>query len=179
MLVKIHTLKEPKVENKAKLNKALLNKVKKHILEEPNRLIMSTWLSKTTPGTKINPGAWGENNMEVPKCGTVGCIAGWIVLLAHPDADERMKLETLYGYNAIAKRALGIADLSVYYSGIPFEIFYVDRWPEPFKTQYYEVSYKFPNHDEAQKERAKIVAAVIDEFKKRWDELHTPKKVKE
>jgi hypothetical protein len=167
------------MENKHLLNKTLLNKVKKHILEEPYRLAMTTWMCNLPAGTEMHLGGWGEVRTTVPKCGTVGCIAGWITMIAYPDKVKRAEIENLYGINIAAKRALGISELSVYYGGIPFELFYVDRWPEPYKSQYFDVDLKFQNHDEAQKERAKIVAAVIDEFKKGWDKLHTLKKGKE
>jgi hypothetical protein len=54
------------------MNVELLEKVKKHILAEPKRINMNNWCYK-------KPKSRGG-----PACGTVGCIAGWTVLLSHP-----------------------------------------------------------------------------------------------
>lgn len=52
------------------MNVELLRKVQKHILEEPRRLNMDVVLNKVDTKIKHNP-----------PCGTVGCIAGWTVML--------------------------------------------------------------------------------------------------
>lgn len=48
------------------MNVKLLRKVKKHILEEPKRLMMGDWVTET----KKSP------------CGTAACIGGWAVILS-------------------------------------------------------------------------------------------------
>jgi hypothetical protein len=58
--------------DKMALNVALLKKVKKHILAEPKRINMNTW------------GRDSDEGEPQPACGTVGCIAGWIVFLSKP-----------------------------------------------------------------------------------------------
>lgn len=57
------------------MNIELLEKVRKHILEEPKRVNMKEWLINSHINDfeikrlkKIN---------KAPKCNTVGCIAGW------------------------------------------------------------------------------------------------------
>src|ERR1700739_464311 len=52
----------------------LLRQVKDHILEEPKRLSMGSWMV-------IYPTGFPTSASWLPACGTVGCIAGWTVLL--------------------------------------------------------------------------------------------------
>lgn len=61
------------------LNVELLRKVKRHILAEPKRLVMSEGLVYGTAGETYSPSAaYNEpDDLPFPKCGTVGCIAGW------------------------------------------------------------------------------------------------------
>src|SRR5712671_5400107 len=63
---------------KSKLNVALLRKVKRHMLADPRRLQMSQALYVTR----------GKN---APHCGTVGCIAGWVVALSRAKKGETSK----------------------------------------------------------------------------------------
>lgn len=52
----------------------LLKRVRKIIQEEPRRLNMSTWGLKRRND-------WGLDSLiDWPACGTVACIAGWIIL---------------------------------------------------------------------------------------------------
>lgn len=155
------------------LNKKLLNKVKKHILEEPNRLVMSTWMLKGEAGNILSTHAWGEKHMEIPKCGTVGCIAGWVCILGNPNFQEALQWDV--GVSAQARELLyGTASDKVFIRK-PFEIFYVDQWPGEFRQRYYDAEVGV-SHAQAQVERAKIVGEVIDEFKKQWDKMYAPKK---
>lgn len=52
-----------------------LLEVKKHILEEPKRLDMSFWLLGSEDMTEV----LHVDKEEMPACGIVGCIAGWLV----------------------------------------------------------------------------------------------------
>lgn len=58
---------------KLKLNVKLLEKIKKHLKEEPKRYHQGKWVEEVS--------VWDAN---APACGTVGCIAGWAVLLSVP-----------------------------------------------------------------------------------------------
>lgn len=53
----------------AKTAYSLLQDVKKAILEEPKRVNMTTYYKETT-------------RRNAPACGTVGCFAGWVCILA-------------------------------------------------------------------------------------------------
>jgi hypothetical protein len=124
---------------KSTLNVALLQKVKKHILEEPNRLVMGTWFERNRPGTEVCD---YEGRVETPKCGTVGCIAGWCCLLTDGmefkgDAETR------------AHELLGVSDTH--------DLFYTDSWADQDAMEDFENSTD-------PKERAQIVAEVIDDF---------------
>ena len=60
----------------------LLLQVKQHILEEPARLDMAIYKYQLKPGSRYVP-PFGE-----PSCGTVGCIAGWALMLANKTVVE-------------------------------------------------------------------------------------------
>jgi len=134
---------------KPTLNVELLLKVKNHILEEPKRLRMSKWFIKGTPnghGRSVSRGYGEPIDFEVPACGTVGCIAGWTELLNHPE-----DYEGATGISGVhcgrAKNELGLIDQS---------LFFVDCWPEPYKSDYYQA--------EDNQTRAQIVGALIDKL---------------
>lgn len=57
------------------MNTELLLKVKAHILEEPKRICMNTWIVNTAQCLRVK-------GLMTPKCGTVGCIYGWGRILA-------------------------------------------------------------------------------------------------
>jgi hypothetical protein len=66
------------------MNKELLREVKAHILAEPLRLYMSTYvIKKTENSSRYSLTDIYGNPRPFPECGTVGCIAGWGGLL-HP-----------------------------------------------------------------------------------------------
>lgn len=93
------------------LNVKLLRKVQKHILEEPRRLQMGVWQSKSD---------------DAP-CGTIGCIAGWTALLgdgfyAGDDSTVRRKAEEL---------------LHLFDGHKSFDLFYIDGWPYEYIESYY------------------------------------------
>ena len=117
-----------------KLNVKLLKAVKKAILEEPKRLDMNCGLAKS--------------NLNI--CGTIGCIAGWAVIL-----DKRGKsrkpikeiLESLINnqnfvacrdwvtwdnLKPMAENALGLTRIQAKM------LFFDANWPEPFKREYWE-----------------------------------------
>lgn len=149
---------DPKPKFKTTLNVAMLRKVKRHILKNPARLRMDSWVKRGQPDEKIINTSCGYNEpstYNIPSCGTVGCIAGWVTLL-----DAIAKKEE-YQDNAISERARAI--LNENYRFNPFELFYVDYWPEEFAA-------KYTDEDVTQEERAKIVGEVIDLYIKQYQE---------
>lgn len=80
------------------MNTKLLRKIKKHILEEPKRLRMWGWVSKS----RRSP------------CGTAACIGGWAVILSGKYSQEmnsddiRKKAQRLLGFRGMkAARLFG------------------------------------------------------------------------
>lgn len=123
------------------MNTRLLRKVKRHILEEPKRLDMGTW---------------GESSRRSP-CGTVGCIAGWGMVLSqkHPErfigeenADALAELLGSWTEDPGAS-ALGITTEQAR------RLFYVDQWPEHFRKGYGRL---------AKQKKAERVAERIEHF---------------
>lgn len=121
------------------LNIEHLEKIKKHILEEPNRLQMDIWLeAKRTPGAMVFdtycdiPEAIEQ---VVPACGTVGCIAGWSAVL---DGRE-------YRFQSTERAFLGLEN---------HELFFPDQWPEDLAEDY--------RLAKTAKEKAEVAARAID-----------------
>jgi hypothetical protein len=56
------------------MNVKLLRRIQKHILAEPKRLDMGNFIVRKSDGL--------GSLVRFPKCGTVGCIAGWAVTLS-------------------------------------------------------------------------------------------------
>lgn len=68
-------------------NLVLLQKLKSVLKENPNRLFMGDWGSTIT-NDKLVPGGMGlelHNSHRYPECGTLACIAGWVILLQFGD----------------------------------------------------------------------------------------------
>lgn len=131
------------------MNVKLLQAIKKHILAEPKRLDMGNWGFKRD---KANDG---------PACGTVGCIAGWAVLLTHPSLIGRKedftpaKLKKFSNAMGNAEEdAPGLLKINI---GTADRLFYVDRWPEPFRQDYLDAE-----SGGDRKAMAKATAARID-----------------
>lgn len=136
------------------LNVDLLNKVKKHFLDEPRRLRMDTWLKQGYPNQEIfSAGISGYNEPEeylLPQCGTVGCIAGWTVMLAYPNDPSKQLSPSLQ-----AREVLGIDEYIM-----PYDLFFPDQWPSDFYRDY--------RNAESPEERARIACEVIDHFVKMY-----------
>jgi hypothetical protein len=60
-----------------KLNVKLLNRIKKHLLEEPKRYYQGWWAERVN---EMN----FKGEQGPPACNTQACIAGWAVLLENP-----------------------------------------------------------------------------------------------
>jgi len=129
------------------MNKTLLRKVKKQILEEPKRLDMGFF------GMKVKPYSGG------PRCGTVGCIAGWAVMLNHPEViGARLSEKRLDEFNNLIGRAdvEGMKLLKIT-TDQRDKLFYVANWPEPYRQQYSDAI-------DDRKARAEVTAKRIDYF---------------
>jgi hypothetical protein len=144
-----------------KLNVELLLKVKQHILDEPKRLRMDTWLRHDVAnGVRVSnsPGYGEPRTIEFPACGTVGCIAGWTAMLANPEYQESGLSNFGLSAFSIAKEELNIDEEIE-----PFHLFYPDYWPTKLYERYLET--------QTAQERASIVAEAIDfyiqEYQKR------------
>lgn len=121
------------------MNVRLLRKVKKHILEEPKRLLMTYWrVNKKTDGRESLPG----NHAGFASCGTAACIAGWAWTLEHPRKrfpEMSTKVAELLGINPAER----------------FRLFSVAQWPTQFQHQF---------RDDGSPESAKVAAARIEHF---------------
>src|SRR5258708_2938544 len=74
------------------VNVELLKKVRDKIADEPRRLVMDLWGAKVVNLT-------AENRPQFPPaCGTVACLAGWAVLCARPELEEKLSDRTLNSY---------------------------------------------------------------------------------
>lgn len=93
----------------------------------------------------------------IAPCGTVGCIAGWAILLSHRKGrqpisevrDRHMQREWAWGTKSIkdeAERLLGTGN----------DLFLVAYWPEPFSTRYGNAA--------SDRGRARATAQRIDHF---------------
>lgn len=103
------------------MNVELLRKVQKAILEEPLRINMDNWAF--TPGEQ-------ELMDQTPRCGTVGCIAGWTIAIQFNlfDSDGDDTLADYGGcYEMAAMSELGLSNVQ------SNRLFYPHLWPEKFR----------------------------------------------
>jgi hypothetical protein len=99
---------------KRKLNVKLLRKIQRHVLDNPKRIDMDCFIERKAEELEAGRGLEHDT---FPRCGTVGCIAGWAVTLS---TKERIP------YGQIAEKAkalLGLSDIQAY------QLFYVNHWP--------------------------------------------------
>lgn len=154
-------MKKYRISAKAK---KLLLKVKTRILEEPKRLRMSEWIrikamDATAEEDTMCDGCGKEGRSEeiqYPACNTVGCIAGWMDLLAN-GMPETATQAILRRDNAMefANDVL-FANQSDYRCDLSEKLFYPDWWKPKFRARYEKAV--------RAKTRATIVAEVIDDF---------------
>jgi hypothetical protein len=67
-------------KSKAKTAYGLLSEVRKLILEEPLRYNQACFIERRKD--------WESSHLSMPHfaaCGTMGCVAGWVATLKHPD----------------------------------------------------------------------------------------------
>lgn len=130
------------------MNVTLLQQVKKVVLAEPRRLDMDVWMDNRIHGA-----------MKNPRCGTIGCIAGWATVLAVPskesyskraDAASRQEEETKEDTQLCGQKALGLTNSQA------DRLFYVEDWPTELQEAYDAAT--------TAAARAKVTAARIDLF---------------
>lgn len=59
----------------------ILRKVQEHILQEPKRYDQNDVLTHFTDSDLEARKEWGQDNKNIPKCGSIGCIGGWVNVL--------------------------------------------------------------------------------------------------
>lgn len=109
------------------------------IKEEPKRLSMADW--GTVYNIKSKNFKEQAREDDLPKCGTVACIAGWVVLL------ENRKKRLTAARKAAEKNgsshspddldilACEFMDMDMETGG---KLFFTGSWPDPFSGQYEE-----------------------------------------
>lgn len=118
---------------KLKMNVRLLRRIKREITAEPKRMNMVTWAAR--------PGVHGD---AAPACGTVGCIAGWGIILSSKKRKPQFKTlipsirrtADLWG-NQIDKRGAKAFGISLTESK---RLFYTSNWPEAFQSKIEKVN---------------------------------------
>lgn len=118
-----------------RLNTRFLRKVAKHFLEEPLRVDMNHFVALAEDG---------DISADLcPPCRTTHCIAGAALILKGTDPARLDRMPThriLRG----AARAFGIqlrrGDITYPFAGSIKSLFFLDSWPEPFRTDYREAS---------------------------------------
>lgn len=104
-------------------DRALIERIIKQVEEEPKRLEMDTWLVfYDAEACKFYD--------SIPLCLTVGCFAGWAVLLH--DGPEKVNPKTR-DYIGIERRAQEIFGWTKDFADT---VFYTAEWPDQFRDQY-------------------------------------------
>lgn len=92
---------------------------------EPDHFDIETWMSRGWPdGTEPN-----TDPMSV--CETTACIAGWAIVLEHPEKFDTFSKWTLCNMGVVAMLAWG-TEISAYAScllGLPESFFFPEFWP--------------------------------------------------
>lgn len=106
------------------MNVELLQKVAKHISEEPRRFIMDTFVDYADGLRDVcDLDAPNVPNHPFPKCGTAACIAGWTVLLMDGKEDA----------GNFRQRAMDHLQISRIQAD---RLFYTEDWPREFCEAY-------------------------------------------
>lgn len=119
------------------MNIELLQRVKQHILAEPRRLNMGTWVSTVGKTVPAFAGVYGRDEADLPPCGTVACVAGWAVLLSRfngkPEEYAAFMRERNTLFPDSLTSSIGQEELGLSPSQME-TLFYVGRWPERFRV---------------------------------------------
>jgi len=115
------------------MNVKLLKQVAKAILAHPNNTDMTDWVN---------------HHDHIAKCGTTGCIAGWIVAAAN-----LAKLRKIDTDRDIQLEAIELLDITNEQS---WELFNGTKWPAKFRQAWLEAT--------SRKEEAKVIVRRIKHF---------------
>lgn len=127
-----------------KINKKLFKQVRDHIKEEPRRLAMGVFLQGVEEGSGVNCVYDAADRVrflsekEVPPCGTVGCIAGWVGKLV----------------NGTFKSTSNSADLLGITNEQSLKLFYPDSWKPKTYRKY--------RRSKTQIGRTRVVVGILD-----------------
>ncbi len=125
------------------MNVKLLRKVAKHILEEPKRLLMRTWIfEKSDKQTRVRMAQGGSRPFA--KCGTAACISGWACIIS--GHGEEAKKDS---FMDVGMRLLGIGYPQAY------RLFGPENWPKEFQRG---------TKDDGTAKTARIAAKRIEHF---------------
>lgn len=123
-----------------------LLEVKKHILEEPKRLDMSFWLLGSEDMTEV----LHVDKEEMPACGIVGCIAGWLVSFdSFKKGFSKDWILSQVGVQKQAQKLLG-------YPPFISHLFFVENWNDDLIKRY--------ENSKSKQERAIITGEAIDSY---------------
>lgn len=119
--------------------KQRLERVAVAILEEPKRVHMAQFSFNETD-------RWAYS-MATPACGTIACIAGWVVALGLKEPMELLSIPQ----SEIAKRSSELLDIDIHTED---RIYFSPNWPERFNQRLF-------NAPQQSKEYAQVVADYI------------------
>jgi hypothetical protein len=120
-----------------RINVELLGRVRDHILEDTRRFNMDRYVNV----------AYGT---DAPHCGTIGCIAGWAVMLVE-GIPEEISDSYYAGVAEDARRLLGLT----YWEAE--NLFHVSMWPKEYKDRFLAAD----SIDEEAKVAADFINAII------------------
>jgi hypothetical protein len=127
------------------MNVKLLRKVAKHILANPQRLLMEDWVRHFIEGEQdeVYYGFDCDKERPFPSCGTVACIAGWTCEIG-AKYPKRIK-----DHARVAQRLLGLGKRE------SLRLFVPSAWPNQFHAGC---------EDDGTPETAKLAVARIEHF---------------
>ncbi len=133
-----------------KLNHPLIEQIIEKILAEPRAFNMEIVLQEA--------GEAGQYGELAPACNTVGCIAGWAVLLTHGIQQAHTYTHPgLKPRQDIIEEAAGLLGMSKQEAK---QVFFVENWPDPFWHDYREVGHY--HYDDSMAEK---LARIVGEAK--------------
>lgn len=125
------------------MNVKLLRQVAKHILAEPKRFAMWTWVQRKVANDDTFMADDGKQ-LKYAKCGTAACIGGWAIILSGIDPDKS---------GSIMREAGRLLDLD---ETAQVALFVESNWPDKFSEPYDDAK--------TQGKRARIAARRIEHF---------------
>lgn len=78
---------------------------------------------------------------DIPSCGTVACIAGWLCVHSHKQLPHPFQVEVLdgeYAWNEVRDNACALLELDYFDSNVQY-LFFVDSWPAVWHDRYERV----------------------------------------